>query len=426
MNFSLSGKGLRLAQALQSRAFGWFWAGQTISALGDGAFLTALAVAVYALTGSSLMMGLFLTAQITPELLFTLLGGVAADRFVRRRVLFWADLSRLLAVMAIALLIWLKLLVLLHLFVLAVLFGLARSFFNPAYRAITPELVESDHLASANALTTLSVQCGKLLGPVLGAMFIALGGGSAALAFAFDGLTFLASVCSLLAIGRLTFPLAQPARQQKSSGTGIKGVLTDMLDGFRTIRASTWLFWSMIGATFGLVAYTGAITVSLPKLVFAVYLSNAWLLAAISTAVGMGAIAGIIFVGQFHLRHRGVIGFAAYITSGLALMIFSLPLSAANTSFVILPAAFVVGMGMSVMDVIWATLLYELVVPSHKLGRVASVDLLGSLGLLPLGYVFAGWISDRQGPAEVFLFGGLVMVFLNALPLFLRDIQKLQ
>lgn len=425
MNFPLPGKGLRLAQALHSRAFAWFWLGQTISALGDGAFLTALAVAVYALTGSSLMMGLFLTAQITPELLFTLIGGVAADRLARRRVLFWADLGRLLVVMAIALLIWLRLLVLWHLFALAILFGLARSFFNPAYSAITPELVESDHLASANALTTLSVQCGKLLGPVLGATFIAVGGGSAAMAFAFDGLTFLISVCSLFAIGRLNFAFTQTASVQERPSTGIRGVLVDILDGFSTIRASTWLFWSMIGATFGLVAYTGAITVSLPKLVFAVYRSNAWLLAAVSTTVGIGAIAGVVIVGQFHLRHRGIIGFASYIVSGLALMAFSLPLSTTNTPFVIMPAAFVAGLGMSMMDVIWSTLLYELV-PSHKLGRVASVDLLGAAGLLPLGYVFAGWISDSWGPAAVFLFGGLFMALLNAFPLFLRDIRRQQ
>jgi MFS family permease len=425
MSFSLPGKGLRLTQALHSRVFAWFWLGQTISALGDGAFLTALAVAVYALTGSSLMMGLFLTAQITPELLFTLLGGIIADRFVRRRVLFWADLGRLFAVTAIAVLIWFRLLLLWHLFALAILFGLARSFFNPAYSAITPELVEPDHVTSANALTALSMQCGNLLGPVLGAMFIALGGGSTAPAFAFDGLTFLASVCSLLAIGRLAFPLAQPTSQQERSRVGIKGVLVDMLDGFGTIRDSTWLFWSMLAATFGLIAYTGAIAVSLPKLVFAVYRSNAWLLATVSTTVGIGAIAGIVFVGQFHLRHRGIIGFAAYIASGLALIAFSLPLSAINITLVTLPAAFVVGMGMSVMDVIWSTLLYEMV-PGHKLGRVASVDQLGARGLLPVGYILAGRISDSQGPAAVFLFGGLAMVILNVLPLFIRDIRKLQ
>ena len=77
------------------------------------------------------------------------------------------------------------------------------------------------------------------------------------------------------------------------------------------------------------------------------------------------------------------------------------------------------------MHTIWATLLYELV-PNEKLGRVASVDLLGSLGLLPPGYVLAGLLSDHFGPTSVFLFGGLLMGLLNIVPLFLRDIRALQ
>jgi nitrate/nitrite transporter NarK len=60
------------------------------------------------------------------------------------------------------------------------------------------------------------------------------------------------------------------------------------------------------------------------------------------------------------------------------------------------------------------------------LGRVSSVDLLGSLGLLPVGYVLAGWIGDRLGPSTVFLLAGVVMVVLNVIPLFLRDIRALE
>lgn len=74
---------------------------------------------------------------------------------------------------------------------------------------------------------------------------------------------------------------------------------------------------------------------------------------------------------------------------------------------------------------IWANLLYELV-PNEKLGRVASVDLLGSLGLLPISYVLAGWLSDSFGPAAVFLTSGLLMVILNSLPLFLRGIREVE
>lgn len=422
MSTLLTQKSPRLTRALFSRKFAWFWLGQSISTLGDGAFTTALAVAIYQLTGSSLMMGLFLTAQIIPELIFTLLGGVAADRLPRRLVLLCADGGRALTVLAIAILAWLHLLQAWHLFGLAILFGLCRSFFHPAYRAITPNLVDKESIASANALTQLSVQLGNFLGPLLGASFIALGSGSASLAFAFDGLTFLISVGSLLSIRDLPSPASEPRQDSPATTRGIFG---DMRDGFHTILTSTWLLWSMGAATFALVAYTGAMAVALPRLVFAVFASGAWLLAAITTSAGIGAIAGAVFVGQVRLRHRGITAFLAYVLSGLALLVFALPVTRDLAVFVVLPAAFLVGFGMDVMHIIWSNLLYELV-PDEKLGRVSSVDLLGSLALLPVGYVVAGWLSDRSGPTAVFLIGGLSMIVLNCLPLLWRGIREIK
>lgn len=415
-------RGLRLTQALATRAFAWFWLGQTVSSLGDGAFATALAVAVYQLTGSSLAMGLFLMAQIVPELMFTLFGGVAADRLPRRLVLLGADSGRALTVLGIALLTWLHLLQIWHLFLLAILFGLCRSFFHPAYRAITPELVSKEHLPSANALVQFSTQLGNLLGPLVGAGCIALAGGTAGIAFAFDGLTFAASVFSLLALRAL--PRREMERWSEAE-SGPRGILRDMRDGFQTILNSTWLLWSLISATFGLVAYGGAMTVALPRLVFFTYGGNAWLLAAITTGAGIGAVAGNLFVGQVRLRRRGIVAFLAYILCGLALLLFGLPLAPGLVVFVVLPAAFAVGFGMDTMAMIWTNLLYELV-PNDKLGRVASVDLLGSLGMLPVGYVLAGWLSDHFGAASVFVLGGLLMVLLNSIPLFLHNIRKLE
>jgi MFS family permease len=202
----------------------------------------------------------------------------------------------------------------------------------------------------------------------------------------------------------------------------LHGVLLDIRDGFQFIFNSTWLFWSMLSATFGLVAYAGTMTVALPKLVLGVSGGSVWLLGAITTSAGIGAIVGAIIVGQFKLRHRGITAFSAYIFTGLSLLAFSLSHALTIPSFVLL-AAFGAGAGIAVMDMIWTNLLYELV-PADKLGRVTSVDLLGSLGMLPVGYVVAGWLSDHYGPSSVFLLGGLMMVVLNSLPLLLKGIRE--
>jgi len=154
---------VRFTRALRSRAFALMWIGQSISALGNGAFTTALAWQVVVLTHSATLMGIILVAQVIPALVFLLIGGVAADRFPRRLLLFWSDAGRGIVVLLIALLAWLHLLQTWHLIVLALIFGIVGAFFNPAFRAIPPQLVPREDLPSANSLTELTGQVGLVL-----------------------------------------------------------------------------------------------------------------------------------------------------------------------------------------------------------------------------------------------------------------------
>src|SRR5579871_3955265 len=98
---------IHVARALQSRSFALLWSGQTISQLGDGAFLTALAWLVLRMTGSGIAMGVVLVATSVPRVLFLLVGGSVADRLPKRSVLLWSDAGRALAVFFIAGLAWL-------------------------------------------------------------------------------------------------------------------------------------------------------------------------------------------------------------------------------------------------------------------------------------------------------------------------------
>src|SRR4051794_23641531 len=125
-----SGK-LRFARALRSRSFALLWLGQTISTLGDGVYLTALAWQVLTLTGSGAAMGIVLIATAVPRVLFMLLGGVIADRLPRRLVMLWADAGRAVAVGAIAILSYTNTLEFWHLIALGLLFGLSQAFFLP-------------------------------------------------------------------------------------------------------------------------------------------------------------------------------------------------------------------------------------------------------------------------------------------------------
>jgi MFS family permease len=163
---------IRATGALRSRPFALLWGGQTLSALGDGAYTPALAWQTLVLTHSSAALAAVVTATIVPRLIFLLVGGLVADRLPRRAVLFVSDAGRALVVGAIAALSFSGALELWRLIVLGAIFGVVGAFFLPAYRAMPPLLVTRDALPSANALTELSGQLGLLIGPLIGAGLI--------------------------------------------------------------------------------------------------------------------------------------------------------------------------------------------------------------------------------------------------------------
>lgn len=413
---------IRFTRALGSRPFAWLWCGQTISALGDGAYLTALGWEVLLLTHSAGAMGLVLIASSVPRLIFLLIGGVTADRLSRRAVMLCSDAGRALAVLAIGVLGWAGVLQVWHLILLALLFGAISAFFLPAYQSIPPQLLEGELLSSANALTGVSRQIGTLLGPALGAGLVAAGSPSSA--FAFDGLTFLFSAICLLFV-RLPEHARLPARSVDAAGRGMHGVFADAREGLAYITRSTWLWVIIVIASLQNVGTSG-FAVALPKLVSVFYQQGVWLLGAIGTASGVGTIAGTLLIGQLPgLRRRGVLACLGLILGNLAYAAMGAPFAHNSAPAAILIVAACFGFGFGSFDIIWVTVLQELV-PAEKQGRVFSIDMLGSFALLPIGYAIIGTLTDRVGPAGVFLAGGAVNVALTLVALSVPGVRHLE
>jgi len=433
---------LRAVSALRSRPFAWLWSGQTISALGDGAYTPALAWQVLLLTHSSVAMAVIVTATVVPRLLFLLIGGLVADRLPRRLVLFASDAGRASVAAGIAGLAWTNSLMLWHLIALGVVFGIVGAFFLPAYRAMPPQLVAKETLSSANALTEMSGQLGQLLGPLLGAALVALAGPASA--FGFDGLTFAISALSLLAIRRPSQPLPQLVRETADAQRGLRGAAgtkeSDTMSG-RTggirqvgselreaagfITGSTWLLTTIVVPAFGNAAFGSAMIIALPRLVHDVYGASVWLLGAVVTCVALGRISAALLVAQLRLRRRGMLAFGADVMASLAVLVFSVPLPPDLRPAVALVAGGLFGLGGGTFQTIWVTLLHELV-PNDILGRVASIDLLGSFCLQPLGFAAAGLVADDFGARWVFLGAGTLNLVLYTLPLFLRGIRAVR
>ncbi len=412
------------ARALHSRPFALLWTGQTISALGDGAFVTALSWQALQLTGSAMAMGMVVLAQTLPMILLLLLGGVVADRFPRQQVMLWSDASRAVAVLLIAALGMMHLLQLWHLVLLALFFGTVRGFFSPAYQSIIPQLVSKGDLPSANSLTELSYQLYCSLGPMLGASCVAFAGPAAA--FAFDGLTFIVSALCLFVL-RLPVTLS-PATIASAHlrGRGIRTAAGEMREGLRYVTGSTFLWVTITLAALCTVGGAGSLVVALPKLIHDVYGQGVWLLGAVHAAGGIGSLIAILLAGHLNrLRRRGITMYLMMIGISMAFILFGLPLPHSLEPVVACLAMVVVNFGLAVYQILWLTVMQE-IVPDDRLGRVSSIDQLGGYGLWPVGFALAGVITDYISPSWVFIGAGIVNTGLYTLGLSVRAVRQLR
>jgi DHA3 family tetracycline resistance protein-like MFS transporter len=394
---------------------------------------------VLLLTGSGAAMAGVTIAGTVPRICFFLIGGVTADRVPRRLIMLLSDTARALIVLLIALLGWVHLLQVWHLYALALLFGVVDGFFSPAYQAIIPQVVEKEVLPSANALTGISQKVGFILGPVLAAGSITLLAIPAS-AFAFNGLTFIVSSLCLLAV-RLPGPAhrdSPPTDAQQSSDqasgegkslsgkifAGIRSVFSDAHEGFRYVLQSRWLRVAIPISALCNIAISGPSQVASPMLIHNVYGAGAWLLGVVIMANSLGSIVAMFLVGQLHLRRRGLFAYLALTSLSFVMVIFGLPLPHNWEPVVATLAAFTGGAGLGFFNITWITLLQEKVA-GDKLGRVSSIDMLGSYALLPLGYALAGVFTDWLGASWVFIAGGLLNFVLCLVVLSVRDIRNL-
>ena len=413
-------------RALKNRTFALVWAGQTISRLGDNLYRIALAWWVLEETGSAVAMGTVLVFSQVPMLLFLLIGGVVVDRLPRIRVLITSDILSGLAVTFVAVFSWLDILELWHVYLASLIFGFVEAFFFPAYQAVIPTIASQDQLVSANSLNGLSQRVTGIIGPALGAALVAVGGTS--IAFGLDALTFFISAAFMLPILRSNFEKAQRSSNETEIvkprapiSQGIKQGFRDLREGFNFVLTVPWIWISILLFGFINVTEAGPRAVAMPFLISDDLGAGVDLLGWLGSATSLGFVIGMLLLGQFvRLHRRGLLGYFAVMLQGVLLLpfAFTLPIP------ILIASMFIFGLASSVFALIWANTLQEMV-PGPLLGRVFSIDALGSFVLLPIGFALSGWLTELVGAPTVFLIGGLGTVLLTGLGLLHPAIRRL-
>ncbi len=403
-----------MLRALNNRPFAFLWSGQTISRLGDSLYRIALSWWILEKTGSALAMGTVHITSMVPMLVFMLFGGVLVDRLPRSWVMFTSDLLRGFLVAGVAVLAALNLLEVWHIFIISALFGIVSSFFDPAYIAVFPEIIQADTLAGANSLTTLSREFTGIIGPSLGALLVATGG--TPLTFGLDAASFFISALTLIPLLKHDRVKTLEPKQPKSST-----IWADLLVGFKTVTASPWLWVTISVAALANMVEGGAISTSLPFLISDTWKMDVKSLGYFYSALSIGAVVCALIMGNAKKLHkRGYIAYASWFSIGAMILLLGIQ----KNLGVSLAAAAMLGVAATSFGLIWTSSLQELV-PPDLLGRVSSIDFLGSYILMPLGYALAGWATDQLGAPYVFIVAGAVVCTLAVLALLHPAIRKM-
>ena len=410
---------MNVLRSLKHRPFALLWTGQTTSRLGDSLYRIALAWWVLEKTGSAVTMGTVLILSQIPLLLFLLIGGVVVDRLPRIRIMFASDILSGLVIAFVAVFSWLDLLQIWHIYVASIIFGFVEAFFFPAYQAVIPQITPSELLTSANSLNGLSQRVTGIVGPALGAALVAAGGTS--VTFALDALSFFISAVCVLPLLRLNLDpgrreadtTGEKCSTERSINAALKQGFADLRDGFKLVARIPWIWITIL--LFGLINImdAGPRAVALPFLIREDLGADVGLLGLIGSATSLGFVLGMIWLGQYvRLHRRGLLAYLSVLVSGACLLPFGLKLPVP----VLVGSAFISGIALSVFSLIWTHTLQEMV-PGNMLGRVYSIDALGSFVLLPIGFALAGWGTDLLGAPTVFLIGALGVMILVLLGL---------
>jgi MFS family permease len=377
----------RALEALRHRDFRLLFTGQTISLIGDAAFVTALGWKTNSEFGAG-KLGFVLTCQALAVLTTLLIGGALADRISRRKLMIASDLVRCGAVAALAVVDASGHLTYGALVAFAIIVGLGDGFFYPAFGGMVPLVVEQPSIASANSLIGVARWSSILFGPAFaGALYAPLG---SATVFAADAASFLVSAWFVYR--------TRPRAIEKAES---EGTIREIVTGARYVATVPWLWVTIVLFGVILMLQLAPQQVLMPKLVTDQWHRGVGAYALLTTLMGVGTVTGTLLYGQLQPRHRrGVISYVFWLLNSLAVVGIALspwyPLAGA----LMVLRGICVGFGVA----IWETMLMELV-PENLLSRVVSLDYFGSFGLMPIGLALAALVSGLADPGTLIAAG---------------------
>jgi MFS family permease len=385
-------------RAFKNRNYALFFAGQGISQIGTWMQRTGVSWVVYSTTHSEFMLGLTIFASQFPSFFFSLYGGIISDRYNRRKILLITQSASMIQAILLAVLILTDHYSLWWIIILSAVLGLINAFDVPARQPMLHELIQDKtDLTNALALNSAMVNLARIIGPALsGIVLVNFGAGICFLSNAFS---FVAVLISLLLMKLAPFV---PAPHKKKTGS-------QLVEGFTYLKQTPLLGMTILMAAI-LSLLVWPYDTLIPVFAKVVFKGDAATFGYISSFMGVGAIIGTFMLAALKKgTDLKIVLLINTVVSGISLMLFS------HITYFPLAMVFATITGFSTLSL--ATICITIVQVNADVtmrGRVMSYIALAFFGMLPLGSLLIGSISQRIGAPDTLLCEGIMALLIAA------------
>ena len=394
-------------RALRHRNFQLFFSGQLVSLIGTWMQTIAESWLVYRLTGSPLLLGAAVFASQFPVFLMAPLGGIAADRFSRQRLVIGTQISSMILAAIFAAITLTGVVQVWHIFVLAALLGAVNAFDIPARQSFLVDMVGKEDLMNAIALNSSMFNGARIVGPAISGILVARIG---------EGWCFFANAVSYIAVisGLLRMRVSRPSRLARSGPA-----LARLIEGFCFVRNTAPI--RVLLLLLGLVSLVAMpYTVLMPLFADRVLHGGARGLGILMGATGVGALLGALTLAT-RAGFRGLGRWVAFSCGGFgaSLVLFSLSRNFWLSAILLLPVGYCMMLQMSSSNT-----LIQAMVPDELRGRVMALYTMMFMGMAPFGSLFAGALAHHLGAPLTVSIGAVACM--GAAVLFFFHLPKIQ
>lgn len=356
---------------------------------------------VLSLSGSAFILGLDAFLQQLPIMLFTLIGGVLADRHDRRRTLMASQFIQMATAIILAVLVYFNIVEIWHILLLSFTTGIAQSFGGPAYQALIPSLVDKKDLPNAVALNSIQFNVARVIGPLLA--------GATLTGFAQWGFSDSQAMAACFALNALSFFVViftlMSLRVKHIAPGGTKRMSEELKIGLSYVRnRSTLVALIVLAATTTFLGFS--VLTFLPLFAQRVFQQGVGTYSHLMVFSGAGSVAGALVVawlGKF--KRMGLTALLTQAVYGLLILAFAM-------SRVLWLSDLLLFLTGAALMIVFSTVtsLVQLIAPNEMRGRVMSIYMVAFRGGMPLGSLVSGYLATFLGAPRVIAINGVLLV----------------